>query len=184
MAAVTGIQRSADFASNGAYRLVLRRWWDSRPRLLAAMFNPSEADARRDDPTVALLIQIAAHHGYGGLTVVNGIPLVSSEPSAAAWMVNTWDKRQAWDERDALQMNLSEVRKQVAEHRDVLLAWGALASRCPDWFDHVEEQIREALPEHARLLCLGRTSQGYPLHPLARGKMKVRRDAPLLPWRD
>lgn len=179
---LTGINRAAEFASNGLYRLTLRRWWDDRPRLLACMFNPSEANGQRDDPTVSLLMQIAAHHGYGGLTVVNGIPLVSSTPAAAADMVNTWDKRQAWDERDALQMNLGEVQKQCSLHRDVLLAWGGLADRCPDWFDHVQEQVREALSPGGRLLCLGRTAAGYPLHPLARGKMKVRKDAPLLQW--
>jgi hypothetical protein len=179
---LSGIQRSAEFTGNGAYRSVLRRWWDDRPRLLVVMFNPSDANAAVDDPTASLVTHIAAHHGYGGFSVVNGIPLVSSDPAAAAHMVNTWDSRQAWEERDALQLNLGTVRAEVRSHRDILLAWGALASRCPGWFDHVLEQVREEVTPGQRLLCLGITAAGYPKHPMARGKHKVPRNAPLLSW--
>jgi DNA (cytosine-5)-methyltransferase 1 len=44
------------------------------------MFNPSTADSSIDDPTITLLCHVAAHNGYGGIVVVNGIPLRSSAP--------------------------------------------------------------------------------------------------------
>ena len=179
---LTGVTRAAAFSPCGRYRLHMGRTWDGRPRLLACMFNPSEANGEIDDPTTTLLMRIASHNGYGGVTVVNGIPLISSTPGDAVAMVRTWEQRRAWDERDALQRNLATIQTLVAQHRDVLLAWGALADRCPEWFDHVAEQIREVMPPFGRLLCLGRTVGGYPIHPLARGRMKVRPDARLVPW--
>ena len=150
--------------------------------LLVAMFNPSTADGQTDDPTISLLCQIASHNGYGGIVVVNGIPLRSSKPAEAVDMVNTWDKRQAWYERDALHFNLGEINKQAERAGAVLLAWGALADRCDFWFDAVREEIECAVPDGVPIYCLGKTAGGHPKHPLARGKHKVRKDAPLLPW--
>lgn len=182
---LTGITRRASLSQGGLYRWSLTRAWDARPMLLVVMFNPSSADHTRDDPTITLLCQIAAHNGYGGITVVNGIPLRSSKPSEAVDMVSTWDKRQAWDERDALHSNLAEITKQVERAGAVLLAWGALPAAndaTTFWFDAVLEEIQCARPEGVPLLCLGKTKSGWPLHPLARGKMKVRKDAALQPW--
>lgn len=166
----------------GGYRWTLSRTWDGRPHLLVCMFNPSTADAMQDDPTIRLLCQVAAHNGYGGFTVVNAVPLRSPTPGDAAHMVNTWDKRQAWDERDRLQHNLGVIEREVRGARGVLLAWGALGMLCPDWIDRVLEAIHEALPDGVPLLCLGTTKHGYPKHPMARGAHKVRPDAPLVPW--
>jgi len=180
---LTGIHRSATLSKCGTYRWTLTRSWDGRPKLLVCMFNPSTANHLEDDPTITLLCQIASHNGYGGIVVVNGIPLRSPKPYEAADMVNTWDKRQAWDERDALHANLTEIQKQVERAGAVLLAWGALADRCDLWFDNVLEEIEAALPDGVPLYCLGKTVDGYPKHPLARGKHKVRKDAPLIPWR-
>ncbi|MBS4037335.1 MAG: DUF1643 domain-containing protein [Hydrogenophaga sp.] len=180
---LTEIQRSARLSKCGSYRFTLTRTWDARPKLLVCMFNPSTADHTVDDPTITLLCQIASYNGYGGIVVVNGIPLRSPKPAEAIDMVNTWDTRQAWDERDALQANLGEIQSQVEQAGAVLLAWGALADRCDLWFDNVLGEIEAALPKGVPLFCLGKTAGGYPKHPLARGKHKVRKDAPLIPWR-
>lgn len=179
---LTGITRTARLSPCGAYRWTLTRSWDGRPSLVVVMFNPSTADHQVDDPTITLLCQIASHNGYGGIVVVNGIPLRSPKPAEAIDMVNTWDVRHAWYERDALHFNLAEIQKQVEGAGAVLLAWGALAGRCYFWFDNVLEEIEAALPDGVPLYCLGKTAGGYPKHPLARGKHKVRKDAPLIPW--
>jgi len=183
---LVGITRSASLSKCGSYRWTLTRAWDGRPMLLVVMFNPSSADHTVDDPTITLLCHIAAHNGYGGIVVVNGIPLRSSKPAEAVDMVSTWDTRQAWDERDALQVNLGEIQKQVERAGAVLLAWGALPEAndaCTFWFDNVREEIECALPDGVPLYCLGKTKAGWPLHPMARGKMKVPKNAPLLPWK-
>jgi hypothetical protein len=183
---LAGITRKASLSKCGSYRWTLVRAWDGRPMLLVVMFNPSSADHTVDDPTITLLCHIAAHNGYGGIVVVNGIPLRSSKPAEAVDMVSTWDKRSAWDERDALHHNLAVITSHVEKAGAVLLAWGALPAAndaTAFWFDAVLEEIETALPDGVPLLCLGKTKHGWPLHPLARGKMKVRKDAPLLPWK-
>lgn len=180
---LTGVKGSASISPCGAYRFLLTRCWDQRPRLVVCMFNPSTADAREDDPTIRLVCQIASHNGYGAIDVVNGIPLRSPTPDEAVQMAR-WEERRVWEDRDRLQDNLAAIHTAVANPNTggVLLAWGALAARCPEWFDRVLEEIRTALAPGVPLLCLGRTKDGYPLHPLARGRMKVRHDAPLIPW--
>jgi hypothetical protein len=175
--------RTADISPCGRYRSKLGRTWDAAlPVLLVVMYGPSTADGQVNDPTITLLSHIAAHNGFGGIVVVNGIPLRTPDPVEQAWMVNTWDVRAAWDERDRLQDNVAVVRREVAKAGAVLLAWGALADRCPAWFDSLQEQIREELPAGVPLYCLGKTAAGYPLHPMARGKRKVPKDAALLLW--
>lgn len=179
---LAGTKKTARLSACGAYRFTLTRTWDGRPVLLVVMFNPSDADDKIDDQTIILLCHIAAHNGYGGIVVVNAIPLRSSVPGAAVYMVNTWDKRQAWDERDRLQQNLGFVVQEVERAGAVLLAWGALGERCDDWMQFVREEIECALPDGVPLYCLGKTANGHPKHPMARGKHKVPKTAALLPW--
>ncbi|HSV48399.1 MAG TPA: DUF1643 domain-containing protein [Ramlibacter sp.] len=181
-AVIQGATGKATFSKCGTYRWTLSRTWDSRPPLLTCMFNPSTADGKQDDPTISLLCHIAAHNGFGGIVVVNGIPLCSPRPAEAVDMVNTWDKRQAWYERDALVSNTATIQTECERAGAVLLAWGALADRCALWFEHVIEEIECALPEGVQIYFLGKTAGGYPKHPMARGKHKVPKDAKLIPW--
>jgi hypothetical protein len=176
------VKRSATISPCGAYRFTLVRVWDTRPMLLVVMFNPSDADASIEDPTITLVCHIAAHNGFGGIVVVNGIPLRGSTPAEAIRLTNQWDTLQEWHFRDRLHQNLAIVADEVAKAGAVLLAWGALADRCPNWFEAVLEEIECALPDDVPLYCLGRTKGGQPLHPLARGKLKVPKDAKFLPW--
>lgn len=178
---IPGALGTASLSKCGTYRWTLTRQWDERPKLLVCMFNPSTADADQDDPTINLLCHIASHNGYGGIVVVNAIPLRSPTPAEAIDMVNTWDKRHDWYQRDALQRNLAVIVHEVARAGAVLVAWGALADRVAYWIDNVLEEIGCALPYGAGLYCLGKTAAGYPKHPLARGKHKVRKDAQLIP---
>jgi hypothetical protein len=179
---LTGAIRTAWLSVCGAYRFILTRRWDDRPMLLAVLFNPSDANADIDDPTAVLLSHIAAHNGFGGIVVVNGIPLRGSTPHEAIRLTNHWDTLQEWHFRDRLQQNLGVVTDEVERAGAVLLAWGALADRCSDWFDTVREDIEAALPDGVPLYCLGKTASGQPKHPMARGKHKVPKDAKLQPW--
>jgi hypothetical protein len=181
---VQAVKRDAWISACGTFRWTLSRAWDDRPVLLVCMFGPSTADDSTDDPTITLVSHIASHNGYGGIVVVNGIPLRSSKPEPQFAMLD-WDKRQEWSDRDRLQENLALVSGEASKAGAALIAWGALAGQtmaAADWFDNVREEIESALPPGAPLLCLGRTKAGYPLHPLARGKLKVRKDASLVPW--
>lgn len=180
---IQGIHRSAHI--QGEYRWTLTRAWDSRPKLLVCMFNPSTADAQQDDPTISLLCHIAAYNGFGGIVVINGVPLRCSDPEPAFAMLE-WDKSSDWSARDALQSNLMVIEREAVRAGAVLLAWGALAHKTiasADWFDNVREEIECAVPDGVPIYCLGKTVSGCPKHPLARGKYKVPKDAPLIPWR-
>lgn len=176
------MKRGATISPCKAYRFKLWRTWDDRPVLLVVMFNPSTADANVDDPTISLLCHIAAHNGFGGVQVVNAIPLRSPTPAAAIEMTQ-WDRCSDWHARDRLQQNLAIIQAEVERAGAVLLAWGALGERCSDWMDQVREEIEAALPDGVPLYCLGKTAGGHPKHPMARGKHKVPKDAALLSWR-
>jgi hypothetical protein len=179
---LTGTKKTAKLSDCGAYRFLLTRTWDDRPVLLVVMFNPSTADHEVDDPTIILLCHIAAHNGYGGIVVCNGIPLRSSTPDAAIEMTR-WDVSRDWHARDRLHQNLGILVGEVERAGAVLLAWGALAGRTDCWFENVLDEVRDALPDGVPLYCLGKTKAGHPMHPMARGKHKVPKDAKLVPWR-
>jgi hypothetical protein len=174
--------RSAEFSKCRRYRWTLTRAWDSRPTLLVLMFNPSNANEHAEDPTIRLVCHIADHNGFGGIVVVNMAPIVSSTPAAAVRMLQ-WDQYgPEWGDRDLLQHNLAIIETKASAAGAILLGCGALAAHDEAWFDYVVETVEGALPDGAEVYCLGKTAAGYPLHPLARGKLKVRRDAKLLPW--
>ena len=176
--------RAATISPCGKYRVDLTRTWDDRPVLVVCLFNPSNADHQIDDPTVTLLCHIASFNGFGGIKVVNGIPLRSSTPKPALQMLE-WHKTSEWYDRDRLQQNLAHIQTLVATAGAVLLAWGALAGQteaAANWFEFVREEIENELPEGTPVYCLGKTKGGYPKHPMARGKHKVPKDAPLILW--
>lgn len=184
---LNGMKRTARLSPLGTYRWTLGRSWDeSLPVLVVCMFGPSDADDTIDDPTITLVCHVAAHNGFGGITVVNGIPLRSSKTEPQFAMLD-WDKTQEWGDRDALQLNLGAVVQEVQRAGHVLIAWGALAGKTlasADWFDNVRTEIESALPEGVPVYCLGRTAGGHPKHPMARGKHKVPKDAKLVPWQE
>ncbi|MFZ5698755.1 MAG: DUF1643 domain-containing protein [Pseudomonadota bacterium] len=175
--------RAAKLSECGTYRWTLTRRWDDRPMLLVVMFNPSTADHMEDDPTIRTLMQRASRvWGYGGIEVVNLIPLRSPNPAPAIDFVNHWDERRDWHGRDDLHRNIELIQERVAEADDILLAYGALGDRCPDWTQNVLDEIECAVTTQ-QIFCMGRTGSGAPIHPLARGKNRVPNDAPLVLWK-
>ena len=177
------MNNSAKISRCRRYRYTLTRHWDQRPTLLVCMFNPSTADADIDDPTISLLCHIAAHNGFGGMVVVNAIPLRSPTPADALDMVSNLDKKRASHNDRHLALNLEIVREEAAKANAVLLAWGGLGMRCTPHMQTLIEEIRAAVGARTvPLYCLGKTADGHPKHPMARGRYKVPKTAPLLPW--
>jgi hypothetical protein len=181
---LSGIMRTADISACGSYRWTLSRTWDDRPALLVVMFNPSTANAETDDNTINLLCHVATHNGYGGIMVVNGIPLRSSTPGPALKMLE-WADNADWVARDLLNTNLELILEHVEDAGAVLIAWGALANRTVQsrsWFTSLLANIDNSCQDKSRLLCLSKTGSGQPLHPAARAKQKVAKNAILVPW--
>lgn len=153
------------------HRYWLWRVWESaRPKLVVAMFNPSTADERKDDPTIIRLCKWARAWGYGGILVVNLHSYRASDPLTVRCM----DPSQSWG--DAQHYALAHALD-LAERQDtpVLCAWGDLASD-----DHVRPFAEAAAG--LRFICLGTNASGSPKHPMARGRARIPDDQQPLPF--
>jgi hypothetical protein len=151
----------AVFNHDRSHRFWLVRIWDrTKPLLVTVMFNPSDADDERNDPTINTLIHFATMWGYGGLLVINLHSHVSSQPSAIR-------RLQADNVETCPEPNIAAWAAAL-EHADrqktpVLVAWGNLG-------DLPSVKRFEKVLAHAPTICLGTTQDGRPKHPMARGQ--------------
>lgn len=145
----------------GLYRYTLDRIWGPGTIALFAMLNPSTADAECNDPTIRRTISFAKREGCGGLSVVNLFAFRATKPKALL------------DADDPVgPENDNFIR--IAMNRCAgpwIAAWGA------DKMIHYKGRalMVEKLLGH-RAMCLGKTKQGHPGHPLY-----VPGDTPLQP---
>jgi hypothetical protein len=175
------MHRSARFA--GADRIELVRRWGPGPKACVIGHNPSDANAFRDDPTSLWLIHWFHLFGFGGYTIVNLYPIVTSDPAEcrrwAAWEDNGPD----WAARDRICfLNLPEVVKAAKAADQVFACWGAIAHDW-NWVDHVVEEIQSGEEPWPAIWCWGKTASGAPKHPMARGAQRIPRDQVPLLWR-
>ena len=71
----------AEFCSENKNRFLLKREWSkSKKKVLYIMFNPSNADETKDDPTIRRLINFSKKFNYGGFFVGNLYTNISSNP--------------------------------------------------------------------------------------------------------
>lgn len=147
----------------GLYRYWLTREWDDvgEGRLLWVMLNPSTADAKVNDPTILRCIAFARAWGFASLEVVNLYALRSSTPTALSTVTDPWGPK---------------IRRYVVEAlercRMVVCAWGA-SEKAKETVPIMETVLRAS---GRPLVCLGRSNDGSPKHPLARGKARVPND--------
>lgn len=157
------IEAGAEISADGVYRYTLWRMWDvSKPLLRFVMLNPSTADAKTDDPTIRKCMGFARRLGYGGIVILNVFAYRSRDPRKLV-------------EAKVAGINIvgsANTGTFARELRgDVIVGWGAWGNR-PELREdiaHASTRIREAIPltgAHGRVLCLGRTSDGQPRHPL------------------
>lgn len=182
-------QGSAAISRCGNYRWELRRWWRSGPPVAWLMLNPSTADALHDDPTIRRIIGWTWRWGYGGLVVVNLYPFRASKPAelwewhrALPWGVGAFDPYV----RDAAHDNLDVVERAGREAALRMAAFGAEAQRRDDmWVEQALEYFGQPSDAGAgeTLHCLGTTKNGAPLHPMARGRLRVPDDQQPILWR-
>lgn len=135
------------------FRYALWRIWEkAKPVLLVSMLNPSTADHRKDDPTIIKVCKFARREGYGGVLVVNGYAFRATSPKdlkANGFMQGP--------------MNEYAIR-QASEHAStVLLAHGA---NMP--VSRQKQLVDTYLSCGLDIVCLGRTKDGFPCHPLYR----------------
>ncbi len=143
------------------YRYVLvRQWTDDLPRNAFCGLNPSTADERKNDPTVARCVAYARRWGYGGLIMLN-----------------------LFSFRATLPRNLKVQHDPVGTQTDRFLKLysdaAALTVACWGIHGAFQDRAALALPLFRRLHVLGLTRAGQPRHPLY-----LRSDLTAQPWRE
>jgi hypothetical protein len=140
----------------GDFRYHLFRVWDSsKPPMVFVMLNPSSADGSSDDPTIRRCMRFAKDGGYGGLEVVNCYAYRTSSPKLL--------KAKGWPIGPDNDHHLQAAFIKAAEKGvPVVCAWGADASRTP----RAGAVLRMIQQAGAKPVCLGKTAEGYPRHPL------------------
>lgn len=167
------IKKSARFDTTTAFRFELRRWWSDSPARWVAwlMSNPSNADGYRDDPTIKRVIRFAQLWGYDGAIIVNTCPIISSNPAVALKLLaghGEYGKEQIFQNFEFIYKAGSEAQLRIA-------AFGA---------NPMIRLSREQLNKFGSPLhCLGTVLSGDPIHPLARGKMRIPDSAMPKLWR-
>lgn len=181
------VQGDAIFAENGTLRLRLDRWWKGdakahyaerlRNWALICMINPSIAGADDHDPTIHSCIALFRALGFDGLTVVNQYPYVATDPrDLRRWRANA----ELSVLRTINELNLAQIRRLSALVDTRVVAWGNLVDDARH-ARHVIDAL--SLDGRHKLLCFGRTQDGHPKHPLARGLHRIAPGTPLVTWR-
>lgn len=174
------LQRSAEFA--GAERIVLSRRWGPGPIALAIGCNPSNANGEHDDPTSLWWNAWFHLFGFGGYDAVNLYPFCTSSPAECRKRA-AWHLTDDWHARDQmLFVNLPRVVELAKAAGQVFVCWGNIAWD-DEWIEHVVEQIQTGEAPYPDLWCWGKTQNGSPKHPMARGVHRIPRDQKPILWR-
>ena len=112
------------------------------------MLNPSTADARCDDPTIRRCLGFARAWGFSVLEVRNLFAWRATDPRKLLMAPDPTGGRRG--DRELL----------IAGGADLIVAaWGA-------WVPFGRDQEALKMLGGGRLMCLGRTRNGQPRHPL------------------
>lgn len=151
--------KTARISPCGTYRYRLTRTWSDAAPLAFIMLNPSTADADIDDPTIRRCMGFAQREKAGGIVVVNLYALRSTNPEVL------------WTHPDPIGPDNMCALYDVSMMRiPIVCAWGNNARNA--WSYGVTETFAMFSD---RIVCLGKTANGSPRHPLY-----VRADAPLI----
>ncbi|MGH2444150.1 MAG: DUF1643 domain-containing protein [Chloroflexota bacterium] len=143
------MHRDATLDVTGAYRYLLIRSWDSElPCLCWILLNPSTADPTRDDPTIRRCISFSAAWGYGTLRVVNLFGFRSCRPAGLRTAADPVGPE-----------NELFVRSAIDASDASIVGWGVHGA-----FRTRDQAVNSML--ESGTLCLGRTQEGHPRHPL------------------
>ena len=188
LSAPCDIAGSARFSRGGTLRNEIRRWWVKEPKVWAAwlMLNPSTAAKDKNDPTALRVTHFSQSYGCDGWIGVNLYPFISSTP-AEMWHWANWQAHgPAWDVRDDLLANLGDIEDAARVSTLRMVAYGAApVYHDGPWLEQCLEAFGQPADSDAKeeqFYCLGVNSTGQPLHPLARGKMRVPNNQQPIAW--
>jgi hypothetical protein len=144
------VGRSAAVSGCGRYRWWLRRTLPGGPGRVVCflMLNPSRADATIDDPTIRRCWGFARRWGFGVLEVRNLFCWRSAEPRSLLTAADPTGGPRG--DRELVAAAGADL---------VVAAWGG-------WVPFERDRVALRLLGGRRLMCLGRTRNGGPRHPL------------------
>jgi hypothetical protein len=155
------MHKEAVISDEGLYRYTLYREWAEDPifdgvRVLNfVMLNPSTADASQDDPTIRKCIGFAKHNDFNAIRVVNLFALRSTDPKN---MLKHWENGV-----DIVGTGNDAYVGELPPEETVVAAWGSTFKT--KWF--VQSRIVKTIELLNRpLMCLKKTIDGHPWHPL------------------
>lgn len=153
-------------------RVRLSRWWGIGPRALFCGLNPSTANHMIDDPTGTRWMKFAHAWGYAGYDAVNLVPFCTSRPVELPDVIGKipLDKRMA-----PFEANLDVIEQLAADCAIFVACWGNGAD--PRWVERALARVK------CDVYCIGKTGDGSPIHPMARGKHRVPDRAKPVLWR-
>lgn len=161
-----GLYGSATFSPCERYRYRLERWWGEGYLLPVLMLNPSTATEQVLDPTITRVMGFAKREGYDGFIVANIFAFRATNPKdmmAAADPVGP--------------DNDSEIKALMTyaavTGTPVLCGWGAHGKHRSRDF----QMVKMFNETGAKAVCLKRTMDGQPGHPLY-----IKADAPFIGW--
>ena len=160
----------------GDCRFTLWRNWDGRLPIAAwLMCNPSTADSCENDATIRRIIGFSRDHGCGGIIVVNVWPFRTPYPE------ELWERlaSQGYPDRTR-RRNLDAICAAGSDAKLRFVAFGCEPVR------RYAEEVRLAKDAFevppGRCMAMGVNDQGWPLHPLARGKLAIRSGTRAQSW--
>jgi hypothetical protein len=137
----------AEFSECKKYRYLLVRGWDeTRKPVVCIGLNPSTANSEDDDPTITNLCKLLDTMGYGGLYMMNLYAIISSKPEILRSHPNPIGDNDKWI-------------RDITKGQDIIFCWGA--------FKQAEYRAKKMIEKFPDAFCLGKTSTGKPMHPLA-----------------
>lgn len=143
----------ANLSEDRRFRFSLWRIWnETLPKAMVIGLNPSTANESKNDPTINNLILILAKLGYGGFSMVNCFPLVSSDPVSLTGVdINDADNT----------ANQSFLSAEALKCTDVIFAWGNFEIIPATGID------QRWIKMFPKAKCFGKNKNGSPCHPLA-----------------
>ena len=146
--------KSAKLSGCRTWRYALWRTWDrKKPRAVFIGLNPSTADETEDDPTIRRCIGFARAWGCGGIRMVNVFAFRATKPKELAKAEDP-----IGPDNDYWLGVIADVAR--TKEAPVVAAWGAHRIGT----DRIKT-IRFIFKRNI-VVCLGRTKDGSPRHPL------------------
>jgi hypothetical protein len=134
------------------------------------LLNPSDADAFKPDPTVTECVKFTRRWGHDVTWVVNQHAFRSPYPTDL--------KKRAHGQRGDDVANSGAILLACRQANIVIAGWGAGGN-----LDNRDVVVRRLLAEQSIALHhLGLTQNGFPKHPLARGRHRIPVDQQPIPW--